>query len=100
VSKREVLCQHCSESGVYTIFNIKQGKKLLHKTNEEIKESLSQKLKSLNNPRNALQKFTKSVTSAVVRSYKFTNVIAMHHEPSSNADHIPERSCRFFTGIF
>ena len=62
----KVLCLHHTESHVYQIFNVKQGKKLLNKTDEEIKESLPQKLKSCNNPRNARHKFTKIVTSIVV----------------------------------
>jgi hypothetical protein len=41
---------------VYRIFNVKQGKQLLNGTDEEIKESLRQKLKSFNNPNINLQK--------------------------------------------
>jgi hypothetical protein len=54
----EVLCLHCAESCVYRIFNVKQGKQLLNRTDEEIKESLHQKLKSFNNPQKARHKFT------------------------------------------
>jgi hypothetical protein len=52
----EVLRLHRAESGVYKIFNVKKGKQLLNRTDEEIKESLCQKLKSFNNPQNARHK--------------------------------------------
>jgi len=63
----DVLCLHRAESHVYSIFNVKQGKQLLNRTDEEIKESLCQKLKSFNNPQNARHKFTKIVTSVLIK---------------------------------
>jgi len=62
----EVLCLHRVESRVYRIFNVKQGKHLSNRTDEEIKENLCQKLKSFNNPQNARLKFIKIVTSVLV----------------------------------
>jgi len=93
-----VLCLHCIESRVYRIFNVKWGKQLLKRNDEEIKESLCKKLKSFNNPQNARHQFIKIVTSVVVLSYQFANIIAKHQKPFSKADHIQQTSCRFFTG--
>lgn len=62
----KLLRLHQAESHVYRIFTVKQGKKLLNQTDDEIKESLPQKLKSFNNPQNARHKFTKIVTTIVV----------------------------------